>query len=185
MDLEALDATLAAFRNDGLQLLALVATAGTTDLGAIDPLDELAERALRAGAWFHVDAAVAGAFLLSDTLRPRLRGLERADSITIDFHKLWWQPFNASALVVRDVERFDLLRVKSNYLDRGDELEGLVNLVGRSLDTSRRSERLVHGPSATCWSTSLDSRRTLVRSSSLIPPSNSLRYRLLSCVSFA
>ena len=58
--------------------------------------------------------------------------------MTIDFHKLWWQPFNASALVVADVARFDLLRVKSNYLDRGDELEGMVNLVGRSLDTSRR-----------------------------------------------
>jgi L-2,4-diaminobutyrate decarboxylase len=138
MDLEALDATLAAFDRDGLELLALVGTAGTTDLGVIDPLDELAERAHRAGAWFHVDAAVAGAFLLSDQLRPRLRGIELADSITVDFHKLWWQPFNASALVVRDVERFDLLRVKSNYLDRGDELEGMVNLVGRSLDTSRR-----------------------------------------------
>jgi L-2,4-diaminobutyrate decarboxylase len=138
MDLEALDATLADFANSGLQLLALVATAGTTDLGTIDPLDALAERAQRAGAWYHVDAAVAGAFLLSDQLRPRLRGLELADSITVDFHKLWWQPFNASALIVRDVERFDLLRVKSNYLDRGDELEGMVNLVGRSLDTSRR-----------------------------------------------
>ena len=65
-------------------------------------------------------------------------GIDLADSITIDFHKLWWQPFNASALVVRDAECFDLLRVKSNYLDRGDELEGMVNLVGRSLDTSRR-----------------------------------------------
>jgi glutamate/tyrosine decarboxylase-like PLP-dependent enzyme len=85
-----------------------------------------------------VDAAVAGAFIMSDVLRERLRGLERADSVTIDFHKLWWQPFNASALVLRDVERFDLLRVRSNYLDRGDELEGMVNLVGRSLDTSRR-----------------------------------------------
>ncbi len=138
MDLAALDAALDDMAKDGLELLALVATAGTTDLGAIDPLDELAERAQRYGAWFHVDAAVGGAFLLSDHLRPRLRGLDLADSITIDFHKLWWQPFNASALVVRDAECFDLLRVTSNYLDRGDELEGMVNLVGRSLDTSRR-----------------------------------------------
>ncbi len=138
MALDALDAALAGIASNGLEAFALVATAGTTDLGAIDPLDELAERAKRHGAWFHVDAAVGGAFLLSDQLRPRLRGLELADSITIDFHKLWWQPFNASALIVRDAECFDLLRVKSNYLDRGDELEGMVNLVGRSLDTSRR-----------------------------------------------
>ncbi len=138
MNVEALDATLSDFANDGLQMIALVATAGTTDLGAIDPLDALAERARRVGAWYHVDAAVAGAFLLSDRLRPRLQGIELADSITIDFHKLWWQPFNASALVVRDAASFDLLRVRSNYLDRGDELEGTMNLVGRSLDTSRR-----------------------------------------------
>jgi L-2,4-diaminobutyrate decarboxylase len=67
-----------------------------------------------------------------------LSGIDLADSVTIDFHKLWWQPFNASALVVRDKASFNLLRVKSKYLDRGDELEGMENLVGRSLDTSRR-----------------------------------------------
>lgn len=138
MDVAVLDATLATLRDDGLRVIALSATAGTTDLGAIDPLVALAERARDHDAWFHVDAAVAGAFIMSDALRPRLRGLELADSVTVDFHKLWWQPFNASALVVRDVQRFDLLRVHSNYLDRGDELEGMINLVGRSLDTSRR-----------------------------------------------
>jgi len=138
MDPAALDATLDELSRDGLRVIALSATAGTTDLGAIDPLDAIATRAHDLGAWFHVDAAVAGAFAMSDVLRPRLAGIERADSVTIDFHKLWWQPFNASALMVRDGERFDLLRVRSNYLDRGDELDGMINLVGRSLDTSRR-----------------------------------------------
>ncbi len=138
MDIAALDAELA--RLDALSLvpIAIAATAGTTDLGAIDPLALIAERAQHVDAWFHVDAAVAGAFIMSDVLRERLAGIELADSVTVDFHKLWWQPFNASALVVRDAERFNLLRVRSNYLDRGDELEGMVNLVGRSLDTSRR-----------------------------------------------
>ena len=138
MDVAALDVVLAQLDDRELRPVALSATAGTTDLGAIDPLEQIAERARRVGAWFHVDAAVAGAFVMSDVLRSRLAGIELADSVTVDFHKLWWQPFNASALVVRDVERFDLLRVRSNYLDRGDELEGMVNLVGRSLDTSRR-----------------------------------------------
>ena len=138
MAIDALDDALDLIGREGLQALAIVATAGTTDLGAIDPLAAIAERAAGAGAWFHVDAAVAGAMLLSARLRDDLAGIELADSVTIDFHKLWWQPFNASALVVRDAERFDLLRVTSNYLDRGDELEGMVNLVGRSLDTSRR-----------------------------------------------
>ncbi|HEY5122062.1 MAG TPA: pyridoxal-dependent decarboxylase [Acidimicrobiales bacterium] len=138
MDLAALDHELGQLADAGRQVIAIVATAGTTDLGAIDPLAEIAERARLCGAWLHVDAAVAGAFLLSDRLRPQLAGVDRADSVTIDFHKLWWQPFNASALIVRDAQRFDLLKVKSDYLDRGDEFEGMVNLVGRSLDTSRR-----------------------------------------------
>lgn len=138
MDVDALDRSIAQLEEDGLEVIALVATAGTTDLGTVDPLGAVGERARRLSAWFHVDAAVAGAFMLSDELRPALEGIEVADSVTIDFHKLWWQPFNASALVVRDVARFDLLRVRSNYLDRGDELDGMINLVGRSLDTSRR-----------------------------------------------
>jgi L-2,4-diaminobutyrate decarboxylase len=138
MSVDALDTTLDQLARDGQRVIAIVATAGTTDLGVIDPLAEIGERAHSIGAWFHVDAAVAGAFLLSDRLKSRLSGIERADSITIDFHKLWWQPFNASALVIRDADQFDLLRVKSNYLDRGDEIEGMINLVGRSLDTSRR-----------------------------------------------
>jgi L-2,4-diaminobutyrate decarboxylase len=138
MSIEALDEALEDLANRGLSAIALVGTAGATDLGVIDPLEEIGERAARSGAWFHVDAAVAGAFLLSERLRPRLRGIELAHSVTIDFHKLWWQPFNASALVLRESEHFDLLRVTSHYLDRGDELDGMINLVGRSLDTSRR-----------------------------------------------
>ncbi|MFZ1063201.1 MAG: pyridoxal-dependent decarboxylase [Acidimicrobiales bacterium] len=138
MSLEALDETLATLATRDLEPIALIATAGTTDLGVIDPIEEMATRARDCHAWFHVDAAVAGAFLLSDTLRPLLHGIADADSVTIDFHKLWWQPFNASALVVRDADHFDLLRVRSSYLDRGDEIDGVINLVGRSLDTSRR-----------------------------------------------
>ena len=138
MDIAALDATLEELRRAHLRPLVIIGTAGTTDLGAVDPLEEMAARARRHGAWFHVDAAVSGAFLLSPRLRGPLAGISLADSVTIDFHKLWWQPFNASAIVVRSPERLGLLRVASNYLDRGDELEGMTNLVGRSLDTSRR-----------------------------------------------
>jgi L-2,4-diaminobutyrate decarboxylase len=138
LDLRALDHALDEVSRVGDIAVAIVGTAGTTDLGAIDPLAGIAERAHRVGAWFHVDAAVAGAFAVSPALRPRLAGLGDADSVTVDFHKLWWQPFNASALLVRDESTFNILRVASSYLDRGDELDGMVNLVGRSLDTSRR-----------------------------------------------
>jgi len=138
MDVAALDSSIEELTRNDLQIIAIVGTAGTTDLGVIDPLAAIAERAQSAGAWFHVDAAVAGSYLLSERLHPLLDGISKADSVTIDFHKLWFQPFNSSALIVNDSSRFDLLRVKSKYLDRGDEIEGMVNLVGRSLDTSRR-----------------------------------------------
>jgi L-2,4-diaminobutyrate decarboxylase len=138
MDVTALDSSIAEQIKAKQTIIAIVGTAGTTDLGVIDPLDEIATRCEKINAWFHIDAAVAGSYLMSPQLAPMLNGIARADSVTIDFHKLWFQPFNASALVVKDVERFDLLRVKSKYLDRGDEVPGMINLVGRSLDTSRR-----------------------------------------------
>jgi L-2,4-diaminobutyrate decarboxylase len=138
MSVPALDAALGAGRP-----IAIVGTAGTTDLGAIDPLDALADRAAAHGAWFHVDAAVGSGLVLSDTLRERLRGIERADSITADLHKLWWQPFSASALLVPDVVRLRAVHHASVYLNRPeDEAEGQLNLVGRSLDTSRRFDAL-------------------------------------------
>ena len=81
--------------------------------------------------------------MLSDALRGRLRGIERADSVTADLHKLWWQPFSAGALLVPDVARLRAVHHASVYLNRPeDEAEGQLNLVGRSLDTSRRFDAL-------------------------------------------
>lgn len=138
LSLESLDAAIA-----GEHVIAFVGTAGTTDLGAIDPLDALADRARERGAWFHVDAAVGSGLTLSETHRPRLRGIERADSVTADLHKLWWQPFPASALLVPDVRALRAVHHASVYLNRPeDEAEGQLNLVGRSLDTSRRFDAL-------------------------------------------
>ena len=124
-------------------VIAFVATAGTTDLGAVDPLDALADRARERGAWFHVDAAVGSGLTLSPRQRPRLSGIERANSVTADLHKLWWQPFSASALLVPDVGILRAVHHASVYLNRPeDEAEGQLNLVGRSLDTSRRFDAL-------------------------------------------
>ena len=143
MDLDALDATLGALARDGLTPIAIAATAGTTDLGAIDPMTEIADRARSCGAWLHVDAAVGSALALSEPLAPMLDGIERADSITADLHKLWFMPIGASALLVRDVALLAAVNHHSDYLNRPeDEADGTLNLVGRSLDTSRRFDAL-------------------------------------------
>ncbi len=95
IDLEALDETLARLESEGRHPFALVGTAGTTDFGSIDPLEEMADRAAERDLWFHVDAAYGGACAISDRLRPKLAGIDRADSIGVDFHKLFYQPIAA------------------------------------------------------------------------------------------
>lgn len=133
----ALDATLADC--DGTPF-ALVATAGTTDLGAIDPLPELAERAAEHDLWLHVDAAYGGALAFSETHADRLDGVERADSLALDFHKLLFQPLGCGAFLVREADRFGLLARNTDYLN--PEGAGVPNLVEKSLRTSRRFDAL-------------------------------------------
>jgi L-2,4-diaminobutyrate decarboxylase len=123
--------------------IAIVATAGTTDFGTIDPLPELAELAAAHGVWLHVDAAYGFGALFSDRLAPRLAGIERADSITLDLHKLGWQPAAASALLVADASSFAVLEREVAYLNPSDDAEaGLDGLLGRSLQTTRRADAL-------------------------------------------
>lgn len=117
----------------------LVATAGTTDTGAIDPLPALAAAARRAGAWLHVDASYGGALLFSRRLAPLLEGITRADSVAVDLHKFGWQPIAAGLLATR--EPITALDVRADYLNPDDDMEaGLPDLLGRSLRTSRRPD---------------------------------------------
>ena len=86
----------------GLRPMMIAATAGTTDTGTVDPLGDCAEIAAETGAWFHVDAAYGGFFVLTERGRVQLAGIERADSITLDVHKSLFVPFGVGGLVVRD-----------------------------------------------------------------------------------
>ena len=123
--------------------VALVATAGTTDFGSIDPLPALAERAAAAGLWLHVDAAWGGGLLFSDRHRGLLEGIEAADSVAVDFHKLLWQPAGCGAFLVRDRSRLAPIEVTVPYLNPEPpagwpEEWRMPHLVGRSLATTRR-----------------------------------------------
>ncbi|MDR3524740.1 MAG: pyridoxal-dependent decarboxylase [Acetobacteraceae bacterium] len=93
---------LAEDRAHGRQPFLLVGTAGSVDIGAIDDLTGLADLAAQEGLWLHVDAAFGAIAMLSPTLRPRLAGIERADSVAFDFHKWTQVPYESGCLVVRD-----------------------------------------------------------------------------------
>ncbi|MEO9169785.1 MAG: pyridoxal-dependent decarboxylase [Candidatus Baltobacteraceae bacterium] len=104
IDPGALARAIAEDRSAGHRPFMIVGNAGTVDVGAIDPLDELAEIARREGVWYHVDGAFGAAAMMSPVLAPRLRGIERADSIAFDFHKWLQVPYDAGCLLVRDGE---------------------------------------------------------------------------------
>ncbi|NMH69026.1 aspartate aminotransferase family protein [Bacillus sp. RO3] len=122
---------------------AIVATCGTTDFGSIDPMEELAEIAHKQGLWFHVDAAYGSGLMLSHTHQNKLKGLAYADSITVDFHKLFYQPISCGAFLVKDEVHFRYLSYHADYLNPvKDDEEGILNLVNKSVQTTRRFDAL-------------------------------------------
>jgi glutamate/tyrosine decarboxylase-like PLP-dependent enzyme len=87
---------------DPTDVVAVVATAGATNTGAVDELDEIARVCRAHSVWLHVDAAYGGAALLSDRTRPAFAGIELADSVTIDPHKWLFTPFDCAAVIYRE-----------------------------------------------------------------------------------
>jgi L-2,4-diaminobutyrate decarboxylase len=141
MDVAALERAVAALPEGTRPVV--VATAGTTDFGSIDPLRAIAQEVHRAGGWLHVDAAYGGGVLFSDRHRSLLDGLELAESVSLDLHKLGWQPAAAGVLLTREPALFDPLHRRAAYLNpEDDEQAGYTSLLGRSLRTTRRADVL-------------------------------------------
>jgi len=102
---EALAAAIAEDRSRGLRPWLIVAAAGTTDVGAIDPLDAIADVAERERCWFHVDAAYGGFFLLTDYGRTAMKGIERCDSVVLDPHKTLFLPYGSGIVILKDAAK--------------------------------------------------------------------------------
>ena len=102
MDVAAASQMIAADRQAGRRPFLLVANAGSTDTGTIDPLGDLGRLAAREGLWFHVDGAYGGFFQLTRRGRAALSGVEAADSIVLDPHKGLFLPYGTGVLLVRD-----------------------------------------------------------------------------------
>ena len=102
MPLDALRSAIAADKAGGLTPFMVVSNAGTTNTGAVDPMDAIADLCAAEDLWHHVDGAYGAFFRLVDETRDVLRGLERADSVTLDPHKGMFMPYGTGALLVRD-----------------------------------------------------------------------------------
>ncbi|BAS06977.1 L-2,4-diaminobutyrate decarboxylase [Arthrobacter sp. Hiyo4] len=143
MDPAALAEAMAETHDAGLVPMAVVATAGTTDFGAVDPLADLAALARAYGAWFHIDAAYGGGLMVSNRYRHLLDGTRLADSVTVDFHKTFFQPVSSSALLVRDRAMLQHVTYYADYLNpESAALAEIPNQVDKSIQTTRRFDAL-------------------------------------------
>lgn len=102
LDIDALQTAIAADRAAGRRPICVIGSAGTVNTGAIDDLAALAALCRRENLWFHVDGAIGAVAVLADAIKPRLAGMEQADSIALDLHKWMHMPFEAGCVLVRD-----------------------------------------------------------------------------------
>ncbi|MFI0446677.1 pyridoxal phosphate-dependent decarboxylase family protein [Actinomadura sp. 6N118] len=151
-------------------VVAVVATAGTTNGGLVDDLAGVAEVARRHGLWFHVDAAYGGAGLFAPTVRGLFNGIEQADSVVIDPHKWLFSPFDCAALLYRDPPTANAVHTqRASYLDAiHDDANGVWNPSDYAHHLTRRARGLplwfglaVHGTDA--YSDSIENTLTMAR----------------------
>ncbi|HEU0302837.1 MAG TPA: aminotransferase class V-fold PLP-dependent enzyme [Longimicrobium sp.] len=142
VDLQAVREAVEHCRRQKVLVLAIVGVAGSTDAGSVDDLEALAELAAREGIHYHVDAAWGGPTVFSDTHRPILRGIERADTVTFDGHKQLYLPQGIGMLFLRDPSLAAAIEKHAQYTARA----GSADLGQRSLEGSRAAmSLLLHG----------------------------------------
>jgi L-2,4-diaminobutyrate decarboxylase len=142
-EVNVLEETIKQLKQEGFLPIAYVTTAGTTDFGTIGAIEQLAACAHKHSLWLHVDAAYGGALMFSETHRRKLAGIEQADSVTIDFHKLFYQPISCGVFIVKDKATFDYVRLHADYLNPESNQElGILDLVYKSIQTTRRFDAL-------------------------------------------
>jgi aromatic-L-amino-acid decarboxylase len=136
--IDMLERQIAADRQAGLAPFLVVGNAGSTNTGAVDDLQALADLARQERCWFHVDAAYGGFFLLTEQGKALMKGIERADSITLDPHKGLFLPYGTGSLLVRDGGALKRAHgVNAQYLPATDEDPELMDFSQMSPELSR------------------------------------------------
>jgi glutamate/tyrosine decarboxylase-like PLP-dependent enzyme len=143
MSIDALRAAVIADKAAGLRPVMVVATAGTTNTGAVDPLHAIADLCAEENMWFHVDGAYGGPAALTAEGRRHLDGMERADSVVLDPHKWLFQPYDIGVCMVTRPGALERCYAMSpEYLKDVQATTGAVNFGNRSLELTRRSRAL-------------------------------------------
>lgn len=139
MKADALEKAIEKERERGNIPFAIVATAGSTDFGNVDPLEAISALAAKYKIWMHVDAAYGCGLLLTDQHRHLLAGIEKADSVTIDYHKSFFQPISSSAFIVRDKTSLEIIRHHADYLNPKEQnYEEYPAQINKSITQSTR-----------------------------------------------
>ncbi|MEA2422313.1 MAG: aromatic-L-amino-acid/L-tryptophan decarboxylase [Thermoleophilaceae bacterium] len=140
---DVLAAAIDADARAGREPLFVAVAAGSTNTGTVDPIPEIAAICRERGAWLHVDGAYGAFAALTDRGREAMRGIELADSVTLDPHKWLYQPFECGALLVRDGRLLDqAFAIAPDYLKEAVGAEGEVNFCDRGLQLSRSSRAI-------------------------------------------
>tara|TARA_R110002073_G_scaffold279026_1_gene443199 strand:- start:486266 stop:487711 length:1446 start_codon:yes stop_codon:yes gene_type:complete len=127
----------------GLQPFCMIATAGTTNTGTVDPLDEIAKICKAEDLWFHVDGAYGAAAILSDNGSKLLKGIQKADSLTIDPHKWFYQPYEMGCLLVKNHKWLSAtFSEKPEYLRDIEGNESEINFYDHGVQLTRRFRAL-------------------------------------------
>ncbi|WP_062056439.1 pyridoxal phosphate-dependent decarboxylase family protein [Aquimarina longa] len=143
VSLNKLKNAIAKDRLEGLQPFCIIASAGTTNTGTVDPLDEIATICQEENLWMHVDGAYGGAAILSNKGAQTLKGIERADSLTVDPHKWFFQPYEIGCLLVKDHNWLsNTFSEKPEYLRDIEGNESEINFYDHGIQLTRRFRAL-------------------------------------------
>lgn len=143
ISLNKLKNAIAKDRLEGLQPFCIIASAGTTNTGTVDPMNDIANICQEENLWMHVDGAYGGASILSNKGKELLKGIERADSLTVDPHKWFFQPYEIGCLLVKDHNWLsNTFREKPEYLRDIEGNESEINFYDHGIQLTRRFRAL-------------------------------------------
>lgn len=143
MDIEALEGAILSETTKGNIPIAVVATLGTTDYGSFDPLESISSIAEAYHLWLHIDGAYGGCYVITDSHQHYFSHAHKADSITIDFHKTFYQPVCSSLFLLKNKQHFQYVSHFADYLNPKDESNSNEpDLIEKSIQTTRRFDAL-------------------------------------------